>query len=426
MYSPAPMQHEMMCLAEAHPGSNLYHIQFVFKTEKLIPLVLQHAVRHIIRCHPIARTVFQRIEGKMCNVELDESVADDFTLKVAHLGDDSGKAELGAWMKKDHGVTFDPAIFPLLRLAYVTTGEGGHLVITFYHPIFDGWSFSLFVLQLISAYTSFIQGKRPDDFRPKGRFSDYARLIEARKATDVAWIEDSYWRNELRRPLPLVNIGPRPVSRGLTRDAFYLETSSELASSLKAFAADRGVTLHKVLLAAYFRLFRQLSGQEEILIGNTVMGRPLELDDADRVFGCFINILPIRVESVAKDFDVLLHDVAAKMDQAAAHNSIPNEYHVRNILYEEKQKGMDWQVIFALDNFPETFEIDQLQWPPYSWNAIEPFEIALSVIDLHGCFYCYWNYRSDLFGETSIRSFGERYCKLLEELCASELLESSL
>ena len=59
-----------------------------------------------------------------------------------------------------------------------------------------------------------------------------------------------------------------------------------------------------------------------------------------------------------------------------------------------------------------------------SWNAIEPFEIALSVIDLRGRFYCYWNYRSDLFEEEMIRSLGERYNELLESVCQCELAEN--
>ena len=424
VYPLAPMQQEMICLSQAHPGRNLYHIQFVFKTETLDPQLLEQAVQHIIRCHPITRSVFQRVDGILSNVTLDKSVATDFKLNVADLGGDAGDPALRAWMKADHGITFDTAAFPLFRVAYVTTGGGGHLAVTFYHPIFDGWSFSLFVLQIMSTYAALSRGETPPDYTPRGRFSDYADLLKAREPAAFTRIEAAYWQQELRRPLPLVDVPPQRVSRGLTRHAFYLETSRKPAARLKAFAANRGVTLHKVLLAAYFRLFRQLTGMEEMLIGNTVMGRPLELDDADRVLGCFINILPIRIDNAAKPFDALLEDVAAKMDRAAAHNTMANEYHVHTILNEEKQEGMNWRVIFALDNFPETFEIDLLHWPPYSWNAIEPFDIALSVIDLRGRFYCYWNYRSDLFEEEMIRSLGERYNELLESVCQCELAEN--
>lgn len=416
VYPLAPMQREMFLLRAAHPGRNLYHIQFVFESEPFEPAVLERAFRHLIRCHPITRTVFQQVSGEVQNVELEPAVADGFHLATVRLNSEKESA-LRAWMREDHAIAFDTAAFPLLRAAYLSAGERCHLAITFFHPLFDGWSFSLFVLQVCAAYEALARGEPAPDFTPRGRFSDYVGLLAEQQTSAVAQAEAAYWRTELRAPLPLLEMAPQKLSAGLERSALYLETSEPLTAGLKGLAVSHGTTLHKVLLSAYFILFQQLSGQREILIGNTVMGRPLELEDADRVFGCFINILPIRIADAAQPFAALLGDVTAKTDAALAHGRMANEWHVHNILAEAKHIGMSWRVIFALDNFPESFVIDQLHWPPYSWNAIEPFDIALSVIDLRGRLYCYWNYRSDLFPEPQIRAIGERYVTLLSELC---------
>jgi amino acid adenylation domain-containing protein len=417
VYPLAPMQREMFLLSEAHPGRNLYHIQFVFESEPFESAVLERAFRHVIRCHPITRTVFREVDGELQNVELDPAVAEDFRLATVHLDGEKAEGALRAWMRENHAIAFDTDTFPLLRAAYLTAGERCHLAFTFFHPLFDGWSFSLFVLQVCEAYEALARGEPAPEFAPRGRFADYVGLLAERQTSALAQAEAAYWRTELRAPLPLLEMAPQALSAGLERRALYLEADERLAAALKRLAASRGTTLHKVLLTVYFMLFQRLSGQREMLIGNTVMGRPLEMEDADRVLGCFINILPIRIGDAAQSFDALLGEVTAKMDAALVHGRMANEWHVHNILAEEKHIGMSWRVIFALDNFPESFVINQLHWPPYSWNAIEPFDIALSVIDLRGRLYCYWNYRSDLFPEPQIRAIGERYITLLSELC---------
>lgn len=417
VYPLAPMQQEMFLLSRAYPGRNLYHIQFVFALEPSDSLLLERALRHVIACHPIARTVFREVDGVLCNVELPATVADQFALAVVTLPDQSGEAGLRAWMAQDHAISFDPAAFPLLRACHLRVGSRHHLAITFFHPLLDGWSFSLFVLQVCSAYAALAQGHPAPDSAPDVGFSHYVNLLARQQASEHAGIEAAYWRHELRLPLPLVALASAG-HRGLRRAALSLETDRCLPVALKRLAANSGVTLHKVLLTAYFMLFQQLSGQRELLIGNTVMGRPVDLDDADKVLGCFISILPIRIDDAGQPFDVLLGKVATKMDQALAHSRIPNERHVHDLLGAQKSAGLHWRVIFALDNFPESFEVDQLRWPPYSWNAIEPFDIALSVIDLRGRLYAYWNYRSDLFDEQAVRAIGERYLALLSELCA--------
>lgn len=416
IYPLSPMQREMMVLSEAFLGRNLYHIQFVFESEALETDILEQAIRHVIRCHPIARTVFRYVDGVMQNVELEESVAESFSLEVVNLSEYAGDPELYVWMQEEHMITFDKEVFPLIRAAYIITSDGNYLALTFFHPIFDGWTFSLFVLQVCRTYGHLFRGVSVPDFRLQGRFSDYVRWIDSRTSLKITQDEDAYWRKELQRPLPIVELKPQHNNEGLTRNSFYLEADKSLTASVKNYAGQKGKTLHKVLLAVYFQLFHEITRQDEILIGNTVMGRPLEIDDADQVLGCFINILPIRLKNVDSSFDELLINVAEKMDKALAHSSIANEWHVQNIFKEEKKLGMCWRVIFALDNFPEYFDNNLLHWPPFSWNAIEPFEIALSIIDLNGHFYCYWNYRSDLYKESFLRELGNRYLELLGSL----------
>ncbi|MGP1685263.1 MAG: condensation domain-containing protein, partial [Giesbergeria sp.] len=367
--------------------------------------------------HGILRTVFASSADSLQNNELPESVADQFELGIVRLEVAAGQDNnLRIWMDKDHAITFDPGSFPLLRASIIASGHRHYLAITFFHQLLDGWSFSNLVLQVCSAYRALVGGLPVRLPAPHTGFADYVAHVARCQASAQAQDERAYWHQVLRPPLPLVDLPADRISCELERCAFHLETTPELATRVKAYAKSRQVTLHKVLLAAYFAVFHGLTNRRELMIGNTVAGRPADMLDADQVLGCFINILPIRIRDSSAPFDQLLDEVASTIDAALAHNRLPNEWHVAQLLPHEKASGMDWRVIFALDNFPEDFESELIHWPPYSWNAIEPFAIALSVIDLRGKLYCYWNYRSDLFNEVSVRDIAQRYLAFLETL----------
>lgn len=418
LYPLAPMQREMFLLTEHDPGCNLYQIQFAFTVAPLDSAILEQAFRAVIRHHPILRTVFQAGPDGLQNRQLEPAVAANFTLgRVWLAGLQHPTQVLNDWLAEEHRQPFAIDTFPLVRANHVHVAGQQYVVITFFHPLLDGWSFSHWVLQVCRAYTALAAGQPLELLPLRSHFADYVQWLASLRNSLAYEREQAYWRAELQQPLPLITLEPdQPVVTGLTRRAFYIESEVELSDRLQALARRHRVTLHRLLLTAYFMLFQQLTGRCELLIGNTVAGRPLDLADADQILGCFINILPIRIADAAQSFEILLAAVAAKVEAALAHNRWPNELHVQNLLAEEKRTGLCWRVIFALDNFPEAFDGGLLRWPPYSWNAIEPFDIALSIIHLHGRLYYYWNYRSDRYTETMLRELSERYLTILRVL----------
>ncbi len=57
-------------------------------------------------------------------------------------------------------------------------------------------------------------------------------------------------------------------------------------------AKEHGVTLYMLLLAGYTTLLSKYTGQEEIVVGSPIAGRPH--DDLKQIMGIFVNTLAMR------------------------------------------------------------------------------------------------------------------------------------
>ena len=80
----------------------------------------------------------------------------------------------------------------------------------------------------------------------------------------------------------------------------YLHWSEQKTDSLKRFSKETRVTLNTVVQAAWALLLKQYTGQQQVVFGATVAGRPHNLPKAEDILGLFINTLPVIVEPKAE------------------------------------------------------------------------------------------------------------------------------
>ncbi|HTQ79837.1 MAG TPA: amino acid adenylation domain-containing protein, partial [Thermoanaerobaculia bacterium] len=74
---------------------------------------------------------------------------------------------------------------------------------------------------------------------------------------------------------------------------FPVPVPSGISDGLKRLAAEAGVPMKSVLLAAHLKAVGRLLGQREVLTGLVVNGRP-ETQDAEQALGLFLNTVPLR------------------------------------------------------------------------------------------------------------------------------------
>ncbi|RAR71437.1 non-ribosomal peptide synthase protein (TIGR01720 family)/amino acid adenylation domain-containing protein, partial [Paracidovorax anthurii] len=208
--------------------------------------------------------------------------------------DARGAGDLGARLDACAGEElargFDLAAPPLTRFVLVRTGERSHHFIwTLHHVLLDGWSTSQLLAEVLRHY-----GGAPQP-APSGRYGDYIQWLQSRDAA----ADEAYWRDALRglqEPTRLIDAlpagragGENPVEPGRALRTFDAAGTQRL----QAFAQRERVTLNTLVQAAWALLLQRHTGQETVVFGTTVAGRPAELPGVERMVGLFINTLPM-------------------------------------------------------------------------------------------------------------------------------------
>jgi amino acid adenylation domain-containing protein/non-ribosomal peptide synthase protein (TIGR01720 family) len=293
-YPLAPLQQGMLFHSLLAPESGVYIGQLrCTLTGDLDVAAFRRAWERVVERHATLRTAFVVGELKEPVQVVHRQVALPLDLHDWQgLAPPEQDARLQDYLAEDarRGFALDTA--PLLRLALFRTGLDEHrLVWTYHHILFDGWSLPLILREVFASYAAFRAGRIPVLPPPR----PYRAYIAWLRRQDPAAAE-AFWRRELagfRTPTPLA-VARQPVgeSEHAERD---MRLDADLTRALDGLARRRGVTLNTVVQGAWALLLSRYSGDDDVVFGATVSGRPAELPGADEIVGLFINTLPVRV-----------------------------------------------------------------------------------------------------------------------------------
>ncbi|HVR98703.1 MAG TPA: amino acid adenylation domain-containing protein, partial [Thermoanaerobaculia bacterium] len=184
---------------------------------------------------------------------------------------------------------------PLMRFSLVRfDGELGFLW-TSHHLLLDGWSLPLLVQELVAVYNALVEGREPA-LPPAQPFSDYVLWLQEQ---DPAAAEP-FWREELAgfsAPNALGVIHPVRAEGASGQAEHGIRLSHEVTAELQALAARHRLTLQTVTLGAWAVLASRYSGDEDVIFGGVVSGRPAALPGVEAMVGMFVNTLPVRVQA---------------------------------------------------------------------------------------------------------------------------------
>jgi amino acid adenylation domain-containing protein/non-ribosomal peptide synthase protein (TIGR01720 family) len=203
-------------------------------------------------------------------------------------------------LQADRRQGFDLAQAPLMRVALVREEEEVYqLVWSHHHLVSDGWSTAVILNEVLRLYEANLRGAAPLA-RPRP-YRDYVAWL---RQQDQARAEQ-FWREELRglnAPTPL-GIDRPGRERDVEKDyaEHVLRLSPALAEGLRNLARSHHLTLNTLLQGAWALLLSRYSGQNDVLFGVTMSGRPPELAGVETMVGLFINTLPVRARLGPQD-----------------------------------------------------------------------------------------------------------------------------
>ena len=251
-------------------------------------------------------------------------------------------------------VPFDLTSGPPLRAVLVRVTDVEHLLLLVVHHIAcDGWSVGLLAGELSEAYAARVAGRRPSLPELPVQYGDFAAWQRETQSDDALRDELAHWCETLSGAPPALDLPtdhPRPAvfrRRGGTRP---VRLAREVTAAARTLAQDHEVTSFMALLAALALVLRRVSGQDDIVIGTPVAGRPVP--EVDRLVGCFVDVVPLRVDLTG---DPTVRELLARVRSACldayGHQDVPFERLVEHLRPDrDLSRTPVFQVMLALES----------------------------------------------------------------------------
>ncbi|HEY0602498.1 MAG TPA: amino acid adenylation domain-containing protein [Herpetosiphonaceae bacterium] len=298
IYELSPLQQGFLFHTLYTPDTRAYFEQFVWTLRgELSSAAFERAWQQVVAHHPILRSSFhwQDLDNPV------QAVHQEVTLPIAlhdwrAVPDAEQPARLESFLATDRALGFDLEQPPLMRLALIQIGANAwYLVWSYHHLLLDGWSMSALLKDVFLAYEAARHG-RTIELEPVRPYGDYIDWLQQQ---DLAATE-AFWRATLKgfsAPTPL--IAGQPDSPTDPEQRFHeqrFQLSQPTTAALQALARQHQITLSTIFQAAWALLLHRYSGEDDVVFGTTVSGRPADLVGFASMIGLFINTLPLRVK----------------------------------------------------------------------------------------------------------------------------------
>ncbi|HEX2094423.1 MAG TPA: condensation domain-containing protein, partial [Longimicrobiaceae bacterium] len=290
-------QERMWFLERLDPGQPTYHVLSALRLGgALHPEALARALAAVVARHDALRTRFRERHGRP--LQLVDPPADTFPLPVLDLSAlHAREPVLRRVLHQAARHPFDLERGPVLRTLLVRLGPAEHvLLVCMHHIISDRWSMGLFWRDLARHYDAFTRGERLRLPGPELRYADFVLWQRAQLQGEPLERQLRYWEERLAgAPLGLELPGdrPRPAVRSARGGAVHWVLDETRSEALRALRRREGATLHMLLLSAFAVLLGRYTGEEDLVVGTPVAGRPRR--EVEEVIGLFVNTLALRV-----------------------------------------------------------------------------------------------------------------------------------
>ncbi len=298
VYPLSPMQQGMLfhTLMDAEGGAYFEQTTFKIRGNFKEEVFLQ-AVEKIIQRHGILRTgfVYKKLEQQLQVVHKSvELPVQKFDWR--DLSTEEREEKFKAFLIQDKKTGFNLSKAPLIRVTIIRFSDDiWQAVWSNHHLLLDGWSLPLLLKELFLFYEALVNEK--DIHLPPAR--QYRDYILWQQKQDMQKAQ-AFWQKLLQgfdspTPLTVKNFNV-PADAGNTYDKQTLPLSAGLTEKLQAIARKNQLTLNTLVQGVWAILLARYAGQDDVVFGATVSGRPPELEGVESIPGLFINTLPIRVQ----------------------------------------------------------------------------------------------------------------------------------
>jgi len=297
IYELSPLQKGILFHGLYAPEGGLYLIQFIYAVRGTLNIpALEQAWQRLIARHSILRTSFyweeidkplQVVRGQVeIPIEQEDWRSVEPTEQTQRFED---------FLQRDRQRGFDFSKPPLMRMTIIRLDDEAYQIVwSKHHLILDGWSGAIVMGELFQLYQAFSRGQTIP-FAPGIAFKSYITWLRQQDLSKA----EKYWRRVLGKATAPTSIAyiedDRQADSAEKYDEAVLTLSTTTTQQLQALAQQHRLTLNTFFQGAWAILLSRYSGQQQVMYGCGVSGRPVNLAGTESMVGVFINTLPVCV-----------------------------------------------------------------------------------------------------------------------------------
>jgi amino acid adenylation domain-containing protein len=425
-------QEQLWFLDQFAPGEPTYNVAVVHRLHGPLEIdVLERSLAALIARHEMLRVTFGAVDGTPFQQIVPPPdvalVRTDLTGVPESEREQAYEDALG----QETDTAFNLETGPVARFRlFEMAPDDNVLCITVNHIATDGWSMGVLYRELSVMFRALAdgQGALP---QPQLRYADYVTWLRNRLAGNGLEEQLQYWERQLAQ-LPALDLPldrARPATPSFKGDGLTVELPGRLLTGLRELGQDLGASLFMLLAAGVNTVFARYTGQEDIPLGVTMLGRTEpEFED---VFGMFINMVVLRTDlSGDPSFTELVERTTDTCLDAYENQDAPFEKVVERLQpVHDPSRNPLFQVSLQLlgdGNSGKT-----LEFPRVTVEQVNPttsrsrFDMSLNFVESGDRLELDIEYSSDLFDRWRVEALAKHVENVLTAVVADPSLRVS-
>ena len=425
---PSPLPQQRLWFNQTTNRASSYNIIATFRLEGKLDLpALEQSLDALLDRHEVLRTIFPSVDGIPHQVI---TAAVPVKLVPIDLQDKPLAAQDAAieeLIRQEVLHLYDLATGPLVRIRLAKQANECYAILfSFNHILIDAGSLAQIFDELGILYNAYTTGTPSPLPSLALQYADYAYWQRHSLTPAMMEARVNYWVERLTRETPLFELNrdkPRPVTETFRGSILPFQITVEQTDQLKALQSSLGATLFNSLLAAWAALLYRYGQGEELVVGSPFSNRThQELEGVIGHWGSLL-LLPLRFQDNPTFLDILQQVKQATQDAIA--NDVPIDQLIEALPAARKRNNLPHQFLLSfLPGSPTTsLKLSAITVTPIEKKTVmlRP-DLAFTVWEdtsadgsrLAG----WWEYKLDLFEQTSISRMIKDFHRLLDALSA--------
>ncbi|BBB56340.1 non-ribosomal peptide synthetase [Candidatus Megaera polyxenophila] len=405
-----------------HQGiiDDAYKVQIIFDyQDKIDPIILKQAWQYAQNKYPSLRLRFSweeelvQIVDKECELDwryFDISKENNQEKRIEEI------------KKKDREEIYDLAISKLFRICLIKKNEDLYTCIfSNHHVILDGWSIPVLLKYVHETYLKLLQGLVVDTKEDIAYIKAQQYLQQHTKNNEKYWQE---YLSSIEVRLDLSSLILQEKQDVRLQEYKYIKDPQnqnivirgELYKQLKDLTQEVGITLNAVLQYIWHKVLSIYGDSKQTIVGTTISGRNIPIDNIEQSIGLYINTLPLMVDH--SKYRTVIETIKILQDDINELNSRSET----NLVNLQKEGDRLFDSLFVYENYPDPIEkekgdgnlkmvfkevVEKTDYPlsVVAYETIDRQELLLSI-----------RYAGELFNNDTISELLEIMAKMVEQI----------